>query len=353
MTAAGRRPKHRLFTQPIPKDRQKEQFKRFVNLRVDSSRVVPFPNGGFLAILTEATNEIVLLCAPSLNDVEKTELIDWCSSELEVNEIEFDETMLLVSVKELPNLLRLKSKYREVELAQDIIGLADLDDYKGHIIYDIQSYFNDVIAFTLSPDNKFHGQGVSTVSLRLFSAQPNLISPIIESDIGDKIVSLQGKCGCDDSNLFQSLTASQWRYVYLDLYRCMESLFHFPWMQKLKSEMNLTVGFAELRDTCRSSLEWNSKEDKSIRKLFEFVDGPDLDSAKSKVSLFSNINAATATPGAYAKKVYEARNMLVHYEDRSRSDILPPSANEYKELCIFLCELLTIFDDRYRLDYLT
>lgn len=349
--AAARTPKGRVYTQKIPKERQAEQFRRFREIEVDSGQAVAFPSGGFLARLRENDYEFVIFSAPGLNGLEIVELADALTGSEGLEEVEFDETMLLYCAHELKGLLNLKLDYRNPVVAGDILDLADTEDYAGHSIYDIRRYFNDVYAFRVEADNRHHGANVTELALTFLLHQPNLRSPIIDREAGDKICALKGMRGCDDDRLFQALTSSQWAYTFLDLYRCMESLYFFPWLRNLKGSLGSTSTLFTLRQSCWSVLGWNPKEDASIKKLFDLVDDNVFQDEAPNVSLFSDLRLVNSPPSSYAKKVYSARNAMVHHADRRTQTRDSVSAAEYRQLCIFLCAVLRNFHNKFSAEF--
>lgn len=348
--SAGQDPKN-LYTQDLPQDRKEEQFKRFKELQFDTSRVVPLPGGGFVAVGTEADDELLLVSAPSLNDVELEELEDSISSTLKFEPMQFDEAMLLVASKELADFLRLKPELRKERAARDVIGIADDKEYAGHSIYDLQGYYNDVKAFRIPNGSADFRQSISSLGLSLLTLQTSLCSPIIDRNLSAEIIALRGGVGCSDSDLFQALTANQWRYAFLDIYRCLESLYFFPWMRLVRDEFGLSPNIFSIRDKVRSSLDWKSKEDISIAKLFELIDVPSLSAAKDKLGNFTDLDPSETPRTTYAGRVYSARNMAVHFEDRNKPRAVAPAPKAYYELTLFLCEFLADFNRCYAKEF--
>ncbi|WP_156943974.1 hypothetical protein [Roseivivax isoporae] len=337
---AGRSPKNKLYTQKIPKERQSEQFKRFREIEVDSTHAVPLPNGGFLAKLKENDYEFLVFSAPGLNSPEVRNLEDALTGVEEFHQVEFDETMFLFCCFELKGLLNLRLKYRNPELADDILGLADAESYSGHSIYDLRDYFNPVYAFRVDANNKRCGANITEYALTLLVHQPNLRSPIVDRHAGDRISALMGKTACGTDNLFQALTSSQWKYVFLDLYRCLESLYFFPWIRELKGALDSEENVYSLRESSWSALGWSPKEDNSIKKLFELVDDKVFQDDASEVDKFSSLKPDSSPPSSYAERLYSVRNTMVHHADRQGRSPNPASAADYRQLCLFLCAVL-------------
>lgn len=336
ISAAGRAPKNSLYTQHIPQERKPEQFKRFKNLETDISRVAPLPGGGFLAILKENDDEIILLCTPSLSPSEVAELTDACIREMDTSEIEFDETMFIIGLHDLPSFFQLKSSYRTQDAARDIVDLADTAEYDGHSIYDLMTYYQPVSALRVHPGNSIHGMDIASLALLIIFYQRNLRSPIVDTKTYEKIIKLRGKVGCKDDNLFQALTASQWRHAFLDLYRCLESLFFFPWMKKLKDDIGANLNIEALHEHVHAALSWNAKEDQSIASLFELVGEKEPLRSTEEIGIFSDLlSQQSSRPSSFADRVYQARNMLVHHEDKTRKKA-PPQALKIIENCVAL-----------------
>ena len=59
-------------------------------------------------------------------------------------------------------------------------------------------------------------------------------------------------------------------------------------------------------------------------------------------------NDDNAKRDAFGRRVYFARNSLVHHEDRENLDEEVPSSKDYQALTLYLCEFLKAFDAQYR-----
>ena len=334
---------HLLKTANLPEDRKQEQFARFKNLKIDLSRASPTASGGFVAIAKEDELELLLVCAPSLNDQEVYFLL----TEYEWTSVEFDEATFLVVAKELFGFLKLKSDYRNEASALDLLDIID-EDYQGHDLLSIKDVYHSVRVFEIEAGNALHDKGVSEIILKLAAASPQLRSPILTESVADAIISLDGKVGCSSFNLEQAINAAQWRHAFLDIYRCLESLFFFPWVYKLKIITNPGTSILEIRNRCKEDLRWTAKEKDSISELFLLVTSSEMKAIETSDEFFKEVaNDPSARRDAFGRRVYFARNCLVHHEDREKPDAAMPSSQDYQSLTLYLCEFLKAFDTKY------
>lgn len=340
---------HRQLLKTIaPADERKDkQFSRFKNLKIDSSRASPIATGGFVAVASELNLELLLVCAPSLNEQEGGAFADLIFDKLKIPSVEFDEATLLVLAKELPGLLKLNSKHRNTLDALNILDIID-DDYKGHDLLELASAFQPVWVFEISPDHFLHARDISEIVLNVASVSPQLRSPILTDEVAQAIIDLDGKVGCSSFNLEQAINAAQWRHAFLDIYRCLESIFYFPWMYKIKEVMKPGARFVELRDRFREDLRWSAKEKESISELFLLVSSDRMKEIETSSNFFKEIaNDRSAKRDAFGRRVYFARNSLVHHEDREQPDTEIPSSGDYQMLTLYICEFLKAFDSMF------
>lgn len=338
---------HRLKTADLKDERRQEQFDRFKKLKIDLSRASPTASGGFVAIAKEGDLELLLVCAPSLNDEEVYSFEDFLLAEYDWTSVEFDEATFLVVAKELPGFLKLKSDYRNQASALDLLDIID-DDYQGHDLSSLKDVYQSVRVFEIGAGNSFHGKDVSEIILKIAAASPQLRSPILTHEVANAIISLDGKVGCSSFKLEQAINAAQWRHAFLDIYRCLESLFFFPWVYRLRRIANPGTSVLEIRDRCKEDLRWTAKEKDSISELFLLVTSPAMKAIEMREEFFKKVaNDPNANRDAFGRLVYFARNSLVHHEDREKPDADVPSSQDYQALTLYLCEFLKAFDAKY------
>lgn len=146
-----------LKTADLADERKAKQFKRFKNLKIDGSRASPLATGGFVAVASELDTELLLVCAPALNEQEGVAFEDFIFNKFEIPSVEFDESTFLVVAKELPGLLKLNSRHRNTLDALNILDVID-DDYNGHDLSELANVFQPVWVFEIPPDHLLHGK---------------------------------------------------------------------------------------------------------------------------------------------------------------------------------------------------
>lgn len=320
------------------------QFRRFKTLKVVASDFLPLPGGGFLGRLRDADATFLLANTPTLNTQENAAFETFLASEMLMVPGEFDESTFLVTVHELKEYISVKAHFRSREQSLQFIDVVD-DDYVGHDINDLRGNYSDVSLFIIDPSSVYLDVDISSIAASALASTSALRSPIFDRETGDAVAELIGRAGCSTDNIFQALTASQWRHAFLDVYRCLESLFFFPWMRDLSNRIGSTTSYRELRDECRSQLGWNARELQSLSKLFECTNDIELRKIERSIECFKDLlSNADAGRASYAERVYFARNSLVHHEDREHHDKQPPAPSDYKFLTLYLARFLYHFD---------
>ena len=179
--------------------------------------------------------------------------------------------------------------------------------------------------------------------------------------------------------LYDSLTSFYSRHAFLDIYRCLEKLYYFPWMYSLRQKFlknysNFTLELDKLKNICEENLLWKSREDQSIVALFKLVllneDGSldednfdkiynesifDLETTSNNLvdeQEASNKEKKDLTPNtqvqSLANKVYMYRNSLVHHEDKKHKDkVKKLSDKEWQVLANSVAYFLLAFIQKF------
>lgn len=80
--------------------------------------------------------------------------------------------------------------------------------------------------------------------------------------------------------VFECLIAIQWKYVYKDLYRCVENLYAFPKAKKLMQSMNCSnsIKIEDIITSLENKLGWRANEKEALQQLLMYVSLHTLDS---------------------------------------------------------------------------
>lgn len=78
--------------------------------------------------------------------------------------------------------------------------------------------------------------------------------------------------------LFRSLTSTHHVHSFLECYRCIERLYHVPFVKELLHLTKDDTTTSELAKLIESKLKWRPKEEDALIKLIEFLDDSQLNS---------------------------------------------------------------------------
>lgn len=182
----------------------------------------------------------------------------------------------------------------------------------------------------------------------------SLRSPIIDNSFSDKAYPLIQYPSVDSEKLFLALTATRWRYVFLELFRCIEAVLYMTWVMDLKKSVNGIFTLRKGYESIRTSLGWREDKGVSIQKLFSLFElDSDISMAESNVDQFQELLGTEGFKRAWiGKKIYKIRNQLVHHEDFTDRTVLNVTEDEFRDisvyLVIFLQKLFALYDKDLR-----
>jgi hypothetical protein len=336
-TAAGRLDLlDKLTTLPVPDDRRKEQYARFKSFKIDGSDVVYLPNGGFAALYVHHAGRYVAISTAGLIRQDEETLTNWASSH-EFEPEELDECTFMCLAHHLKGYFRLADEYRSKDEALNVIDVI-APDYQGHAFDRLYSYYRPVFLFRIPADSTFFSAGVFTITTDLCCNNPALRSPIIDDELVAPLTDLSAMPAIAAENLFQALTASHFRHAFLELYRCIESIFYLPWMLDLKAASKIHTRAVDLKQTCRTSLNWREKEEPSMERIFGLLPGDkQLDETEDAIELIKDLkNADEFERSQLGKRLYAIRNGMVHHEDYERPNQYRPNDQQWRFLALYL-----------------
>ncbi len=115
-------------------------------------------------------------------------------------------------------------------------------------------------------------------------------------------------------NFFYCFTSVHWKHLFLETYRCLESMFSYAAPLNLKKTLNVDIGLKQLYLACKDELKWQRKEDSSIELLFQNIGVQDIKS--TGFDLVEDSPDPLKYTSKVAEHVYKVRNSLVHQSDR-------------------------------------
>jgi hypothetical protein len=352
LTSAADRPDllENLTTEHVDPDRKDEQFERFKTFEIDLSDVVYLPNGGFVALYRHCGGKYVAVSSAGLIAQDEVAITQWAIDH-GFEPDSFDECTFICFVHHLSGYYKLADRFRAPQDALDVIDVIG-KGYEGHAFEDLVSYYRPVLVFKIPLDSTYAASDIFDVATDLCCKIEALRSAIVDSELANVILELSQTRSVPNENLFQAITASHFRHAFLELYRCLESIFYLPWMLELKAAGKIQTRACDLKLTCRTALQWREKELPSMERLFSLIASDKrLDVVEDSVELFTELkNSVDFSRGQLGKRVYAIRNGMVHHEDYEEPNQYKPNDNQWRSLSLYIALVLAKITIKYERD---
>ncbi len=330
----------KLKTQDIPDDIRKVQYKRFNTVKLRGTNVAHLPGGGFLCLYEQMGGRYLAFTMPRLNEADDASVSQW-GDELGFQQEEMDQSTFLFLCHELKGFFSIRSQYRRQQDALDIIDII-ANDYRGHLFEDLYNVYETPYIFKIPKNNSMYGETISSYGFMLCSSFTGARSAIITNEVNNTIRELGTHSVISKDNLFQALTSTQWRHFFIEIYRCLESIYYFPWVLELRASGGFDVPISVLKAHCRSSLNWREREEPSISKIFGTVE-PDGDTValENAIKRFKQYTKnKTFKRDSIGREIYHIRNSLVHHEDYENPDKMQLTGKEWEEISLYISKIL-------------
>ena len=349
-TAAGRSDlTDRLKTAPLPKERERDQFERLKALRSVDASAMPLSGRAFVFRYEDDTSRILAVDTDELNASDKDRLSSW-AAEYGLASIEMEEADFIFLTSHLSGTYTPKARYLVPSEASNVLDVAG-DGYIGHSIYDVIGYFRHLSLFRIDGDSSLFACSAYALAAKAAISVESFRSQTPSFEVVSALSKIEALTNVNPENIYFALMASQWRYVVLETYKCLEPAFFLPWISVLRDALGVNTPAFEMVSSCRSSLQWREKEKESIRALFSLIADLDIIAADAlKLDCFKLLDADTATPGAIGARVYRIRNELVHGADYEHTERLAISAPEWGILSVFICNVVFYLFSTYSSD---
>jgi hypothetical protein len=171
----------------------------------------------------------------------------------------------------------------------------------------------------------------------------DLRSPIIDQESAALLHTLLGNPFISSEGIYLALTATKWRYAYMEVFRLLESVLHVPWMLDLKSALESEVDVPTLYGSLRDKLAWKESKGDSIRRVFRSLNGQtDLEEMEASIGAFKGIpfDSAEFCRSSVGSRIYKIRNQLVHPEDFTDGSKLDVSEDDFQKLTSYLAAVV-------------
>lgn len=327
---------------PPPKEEKEAQFEKFGSMRTSGHLPLFLPNGGFF--FPFFINKTQCYAFSSFLDGHDLEycLRDWIKDNDATLDL-IDQPTFLFLCYYVYNYYSLRSEFQSTRASDEQIAIAEHSDYVGHNIDDLILLFRPTYIVSVPDNSLLSGSDPYVAAAELLSMVDGLRSPIIDREFATTLVELLSFPSVNAENLFLCLTATRWRYVYLELFRIIESALFVPWIVELNqavgSSLEIPVLYAELR----KGLEWRESKGRSIEKVFsEIATDQAIMEVELRIKSFLDIvSNENYNRSAIGRRIYKIRNQLVHPEDYTDGSVLEVTEQEFRDLSLYLCDVIS------------
>lgn len=286
-----------------------EQFLRF--------RIAPAEyliNNVRLHEVTHETTRYVAFCNLSISETS-TKLLEadgivWT---------EPNQALLLASLKDM-EVKRLPSVNLQ-ELEENILAQQeDTEKYDGHNIDELKDYFEPIAFFSITSNSIYSARSTLETAYHIASFSHELINPKIIPFLASYRNLFSHEGSFMKQNIFWSMTSTHYKHAFLELYRCVESIYTLPRALGLKAKTGLDIPGHIVAKICIEELGWRRKEEDSLLRVlrlvptshFQTLELQRLSQSNGHEWEFSDPQTEARGFESLAKFIYKIRNQMVH-----------------------------------------
>lgn len=255
------------------------------------------------------------------------------------NVVPVDTSVGLFMTVIIERSIQIKSSIDNLKIENEIIvPIENRENPQGYEFEKIIDYFPEFNVYRVIEPVKDYNVMLDRLSIMMYCENKSLLRLNISDDILLCYCNVinQGFENINYDNLWRSISSNEWRYCFMELYRCLEILFNisrtFDLSDKIKSKHDLSSLFSfswkELKDYYH--------EDKMIEFLFGQLSHPILNMLKSITSIKD------------ASGFYFLRNSIVHGRRSIYNNNTITKDRDWQNLILFtICaieELYNLYD---------
>ena len=331
-----------LKLQPPSSADQTDQFRRFRQLQRPSGGAIPLPNGGFFLLFKRAA-QTCLAFSSYIDGIDlDPDLAVWLA-ENEATIEDLDQAHFLYLAKFAYPYFSIRPNFKNKRRAQDIIEIAERKNYEGHNADDLIDLYRPTFVVSLPLGSLLEDVDDYTLCSEIASLVSDLRSPIIDQEFASQVHQLLANNLISSESIYLVLSATSWRYAFMELFRILETTLHVPWMVDLMKDLEIDCNILDLYRSLRSRLYWKEAKGFSVERIFRELNGDEklLDIEKG-ISAFRGIDFDNAEfcRSSIGRKIWKTRNQLVHPEDFTDGSRLQTSEDEFRSLSRYLVEII-------------
>ncbi|MFJ5713711.1 hypothetical protein [Neobacillus sp. NPDC093127] len=222
-----------------------------------------------------------------------------------LNEYELSAGVFLKLVCELGIPIRRQSS--KSEIYDEILFQHEEQTYTGHDYNDLILYFHNILLFEINPNSAFINHRLGNLVGYILTNNKNLLPLNFSEEILIQYTDLfvQNFKTINYNLLTKSLISVQWKDVFIEIYRCIEAVFHSFSFNSLHRSLMSSLSIDDFALLLEQKLKVKPTEEESLITIFDGIGSNTIDLIKSvKPPSFKDAKEATW--------FYKIRNNIVH-----------------------------------------
>lgn len=214
--------------------------------------------------------------------------------------------------------------------------------YDGHELSDLVKYFPSVEVYQINNYDYPSPKLEQLASIFLANNRQYLLLPFSIETIDNLYnVASTNSTLLKYENILQALISSQYKFCFLDLYRCIELLYQVVYIDSAHSMLRVGIPKIELLSVIDSELKWKPREGASLSKIFSLTPEPHL----KDITLVVTKVAGVKTIEKASEWIYDLRCRIVHLKAIHAKVDIPNQ--DWDKLIYGMCTLLKYWYEKY------
>lgn len=220
--------------------------------------------------------------------------------------------------------------------------LIPIEDEANPIAYkfdDIVTYFPEICVFVINDEIKQYDILLDKYATLMICNNSDLLKLNIPENIIDlyKDIIDSNYSHLNYDNIWRSISAIEWRYCFIELYRCIEVLFYISQTYQLSTDLSSRLSLNNLFRYIYKTLPDTYHENTGLDILFNLLQPETIEKLKA-------ISELKTTDG-----FYRLRNSIVHGKRQEYYNSIIKKEDSWKSIITFtliaIKELYELFDD--------
>ncbi|WP_059173229.1 hypothetical protein [Bacillus sp. FJAT-27445] len=222
-----------------------------------------------------------------------------------LREIEISAGIFLRIVCELG--IPLKRQRSKSEIYNGILFQQEEGGYSGHEYTDLIPYFQNILLYEFIPDSVFIDYRLGNIVGYLLANNKNLLPLHFSNEILEQYTNLfvQNLRSINYNMLTKSLISVHWRDVFIEIYRCIEAIFHSFSFRELHKSFMSSLSIDDFAILLEKKLKMRPTEEESLITIFDGIDA-------NTISKIMSIKPISFRDSREATWFYNIRNNIVH-----------------------------------------